>query len=86
MFGNFLIDSIALNFDHNLAQHHFSSHTELPDTPWPPLPGVTVIVESGSGEWGVQTKGKNHRDGCTGEGVGIEWVAEVTNITGQRLP
>ena len=85
VFGNFLIDNIALNFDHNLAQHHFSSHTELPDT-WPPLPGETFTVESGSGEWGVQTKGKNHQDGCTGEGVFVNpmpaWTAEVTNITG----
>ena len=88
VFGNFLIDAIALNFDHNLAQHHFSSHTELPDSPWPPLPGTTVTVgpdvELGSGEWGIQTKGKNHRDGCTGEGVGIEWTAVVKNITGTR--
>ena len=85
VFGNFLIDSIALNFNHNLAEHHFSSHTELPDSPWPPLPGDTVTVGpgvgSGSGEWGLQTKGQNHRDGCTGEGVGINWVAVITNVT-----
>jgi hypothetical protein len=43
-------------------------------------------VTQDTGEWGIHTKGKNHQNGCTGEGgpLSIEWEAVVTNITGTR--
>ena len=86
-FGNFLNDYIVIFFDHNEAQHHFLSPAgavvgsdELPE-PWPPAPGDPPVLIQTTGEWTMHTKGKNHTDGCTGEGVGIKWVAELKNIT-----
>ena len=80
---NFLNDYISLSFEHNFADHWFSSSSvELPDS-WPPTTvGQEVTVRSllPPGEWGLQTTGKNHRDGCTGEGVGISWEAIVTRV------
>ncbi len=86
-FGNFLNDYIILVFDHNGAEHYFQSQTELPDG-WPQNtgPGDILNVTQGTGEWKMDTKGKNHQKGCTGEGGPdtnnpIAWTAEVTNIT-----
>ena len=85
-FGNFLDDYIILFFDYNGAEHWFESQIDELD-PWPPtVAGGPVTVTQGTGEWSMNTKGKNHQDGCTGEGgpLSIEWEAEVTNITGTR--
>ena len=81
VFGNFLNDHIALNFDHNRAGHWFQMGLEdLPET-WPATMTVDdVFVTQSTGEWSIQNQGKNHRDGCTGEGVGIEWEATVTRV------
>ncbi len=80
MFGNFLNDHIALNFDHNDAEHWFESATELPET-WPATMTVNepFVTHQSTGEWSMQSQGKNHRDGCTGEGGlgSITWRAEV---------
>ena len=90
MFGDFLSDYIVIFFDHNKAQHHFLSPAgvggldDLPET-WPPtVDDGPVTVTQSTGEWTMYTKGKNHREGCTGEGGpgSIKWEAEVTNITG----
>ena len=74
---------LILFFEHNEADHWFQSLLVLPD-PWPPtMLGQTEAVTVTStelGEWSINTKGKNHQDGCTGEGVGIAWEAPVTLV------
>ncbi len=86
-FGNFLNDYIILFFEYNGAEHYFQSQIDDLDNPdpWPPtVEGGPVTVTQGTGQWSIQNQGKNHRDGCTGEGGpgSITWEAEVTNITG----
>ena len=87
-FGNFLNDYIIIFFDYMGAQHWFESPAgavvgsdELPE-PWPPILDHPVTVQT-TGEWRMHTRGQNHQDGCTGEGVGITWTALVTNTTPQ---
>ena len=80
-FGNFLNDYIILFFVHNDSEHWFQMGLdELPET-WPATMTVNeVFVTQSTGEWSIQNQGKNHRDGCTGEGVGIEWEVTVTRV------
>ena len=78
----FMIPSLLQNFEHNGAGHWFEALSILP-VPWPPtVPNVPVTVTDKNGEWVVATKGKNHRDGCTGAGGPgnnpIDWTATVT--------
>ena len=76
--NNFAIPYLILTFDHNRAEHWFTSDSELPD-PWPPttVGDTAVVTQKNPGEWSLNTQGKNHRDGCTGEGP-ITWRAAVT--------
>ena len=49
---------------------------------WPPTApnnDVTIGPLNG-GEWSVSSKGKNHRDACTGSGFGIVWEATVDPV------
>ena len=72
---------LFLFFEHNGAEHYILSLSDLPD-PWPPTVDTpTVTVTDLNGEWEVTSQGKNHRDACTGEGVGIDWSATVTLLT-----
>ncbi len=75
------IPSLILFFEHNGAQHWIESPMTITD-PFPPTTG-SVDVFALTGEWKVVAKGKNHQDGCTGEGGlgSIEWTATVTLLS-----
>ena len=48
---------------------------------WPPTADNGVEIEPrNGGEWSVSSKGKNHRDACTGSGFGIVWEATVDPV------
>ena len=69
---------LFFQFRHNDAKHTLELLGELPGN-WPPTaPNNDVtIVPRNEGEWSVSSKGKNHRDACTGSGFGIVWEATV---------
>ena len=78
-------DHTHLFFEFSLKQ---ATHTLelLGDKPnnWPPDPGNPVTLTAYNGEWEVTTKGKNHRNGCTGAGGGgvndITWKTEIVPL------
>ena len=83
--GNFSLNAFAnpyliLSFKYNGADHYFRSSSVLP-VPWPPTivgpAGAVTVHSTPTGDWGLHTTGKNHRKGCTEEGVNIVWEAEV---------
>ena len=75
--GDFVIKSgssdpphmhFSFEFEHNGATHHLGSRIEgLPNNTWPPTVGVSVMQTDGP--WAVTSKGRNHDDACTGEGL-----------------
>ena len=77
---------LGFSFVHNEADHHIDFRaTKLPI--WPPTAGNDGFLEDLNGEWALTTKGKNHQDGCTGEGGGalgpanaIDWMATVALV------
>ena len=38
------------------------------------------VTQDPDGLWGLGASGKNHRDGCFGEGGGIKWTAELDPV------
>ena len=78
-------DHTHLFFEFSLKQ---ATHTLelLGDKPnnWPPDPGNPVTLTAYNGEWEVTTKGKNHRNGCTGAGGGgvndITWTTTIVPV------
>ena len=72
---------LFFSFLHNDAKHSLALLGDKPNT-WPPDPGNDVTLTAKNGEWEVSTKGKNHRNGCTGEGgdgIGdpITWTTTI---------
>ena len=70
---------VFFQFLHNAAKHTITLESTKPD-PWPPT--AAGDLEDLNGEWALETRGKNNKDGCTGAGEDgndpIGWTATVT--------
>ena len=69
---------LGFSFMHNEAKHHIGLlETTKPDI-WPPTLDNDQTFGETNGSWGLSSQGRNHQNGCTGEGSNITWSATVT--------
>ena len=83
-------DFIAFRFAHNDIKHNLVMHGTITNLDnWPPATGTSNSMTErpeGNGRWFVGTEGRNHKDGCTGEGGdlvddrGIVFTATVDGL------
>ena len=70
----------GFSFMHNEAKHHLGFLETTKPAIWPPTDGNAAMLGEMNGSWGLSSQGKNHQDGCTGQGNNMTWEAEVTFV------
>ena len=72
----FLLFHFRHNVDNNEIRHSLEMDATIDDPAnWPPATGSNFMIESpeGTGHWQVKASGRNHQNGCKGEGGGPDF-------------